>query len=294
LGFLGAVLLASLWNLGIRHLHGAIGEDRALGHPVSHPGSLAELPNHYIVFNNLEVPTENGEKRELDQVVLGRNGLFVVEVKHLRGEISGSDKDPNWQQVKRSRTGNVYTTAVRNPVAQVRSAAGVLHRYLISRGINIRVQGIVVFTHPDVMLKVLAQRVPVVKLSDLASTILRHAATKPPRQFMEAVTALKALRSGVVMEPESGLRHVSVFMRDFVSSQERLAAPTVAKRLPLREAVPQHASAPSSPAPASKPVIEANLQVVGSQPKSHAGLETVEITVVNHTTTAWPRRRTQT
>jgi hypothetical protein len=289
LGFLGAVLLASLWNQGARHLHGASGEDRALGHPVVYPGSLAELPDHYIVFNNLEVPTENGGKRELDQVVLGRNGLFVVEVKHLRGEISGSDTDRNWQQVKRSQAGHAYTTAVRNPVSQVRSAAGVLHRYLATRGIDIRVQGIVVFTHPDVVLKVKVERVPVVKLPDLAGTILRHAATRPPRPFMEAVTALKALRPGVANEPEPGLQHVSVFMRDVVSSQERLAAPTAAEHLPRQQAVHPHASAPSSPAPAIKPVIEASPQVVPPSPKTHTGLDVVEITVVKRTTTAWRR-----
>lgn len=294
LGFLGVVLLASLWNHGIRHLHGASGEDRALGHPVIHPGSLAELPEHYIVFNNLEVPTGNGGKRELDLVVLGRNGLFVVEVKNLRGEISGSDTDRSSQQVKRSQAGNVYTTVVRNPVSQVRSAAGVLHRYLASRGIDIRVQGIVVFTHPDVVLKVKAERVPVVKLTDLAGTILRHAATRPPRQFMEAVTALKALRPGVANEPEPGLQHVSVFMRDVVSSQERLAAPTATEHLPRQQAVHQHVSAPSSPAPAIKPVIEASLQVAPPRPRTPAGLDVVEITVVRRTTTAWRRRRTQT
>jgi hypothetical protein len=294
LGFFGVVLLASLWNQWQRHLHGASGEDRALGHPDIHPGSLAELPDHYIVFNNLEVPTENGGKRELDQVVLGRNGLFVVEVKNLRGEITGSDSDRNWQQVKRSQAGHAYTTTVRNPVSQVRSAAGVLHGYLASCGIDIRVQGIVVFTHPDVVLKTKAERVPVVKLHDLASTILRHAATKPPRQFMEAVTALKALRPGVPLKPESGLRHVSVFMRDFVSSQERLAEPAPAERLPLPQSVHKHPSAPSSPPVAINSAIEASSGVVLPRTKTHAGLDVVEVTVVRRTTTAWRRRRTQT
>ncbi len=235
LGFLGVVLLASLWNHGKRHLHGASGEDRALGHPVIHPGSLAALPEHYVVFDNLEVPTENGGKRELDLVVLGRNGLFVVEVKNLRGEISGSDSDRNWQQTKRSQAGNVYTTAVRNPVVQAQSAAGVLHRHLVSCGIDIRVQGVVVFTHPDVALKVKAERVPVVRLPDLAGTIARHTATKPPRQFTLTVASLKALRPGVARKPEPDLKHVSVFMRDFVSSQERFSGLTAAQRLTLQQ-----------------------------------------------------------
>jgi len=294
LGFLGAALLTSLWNQGTRHLNGASGEDRALGNPVAYPGSLAALPDHYTVFNNLEVPAKNGGKRELDLVVLGRNGLFIVEVKNLRGEISGSDADPAWQQVKRSRAGHVYTSSVRNPVAQVRSAAGVLHRHLASRGIDIRVQGVVVFTHPDVALKVNAERVPVIRLPDLAGTIVRHTAARPPRQFMQTVAALKALRSGVADKQVPGLKHVSVFMRDFVSGQERLSGLTAAQRLKLQQSVNKFPSIPSSPTPARVNVIEANPAVVLPHSKTTAGLDVVKITAVNRITTVWRRRRAQT
>lgn len=294
LAFVGAVLLTSRWNQGARQLNGATGEDHALGQAVVHPGSLAELPDHYTVFNNLEVPTKNGGKRELDLVVLGRNGLFIVEVKNLRGEISGSDTDPAWQQVKRSRAGHVYTSSVRNPVAQVRSAAGVLHRHLVSCGIDIRVQGIVVFTHPDVVLKVNAERVPVVRLPDLAGTIARHTAIKPPRQFMETVASLKALRPGVARKPEPGLKHVSVFMRDFVFIQERLSGLTAAQRLTLQHPVHKFASALSSPTPANVPVVDANPRIVQPHSKNPAGLDVVEIAVIKRITTVWRRRRTQT
>lgn len=126
-----------------RPLHGAVGEERALGYPAAYSGSLANLPAHYILFNILVVPTGHGGTRELDLVVLGRNGLFVVAVKHLRGEISGTESDRDWQPPKRSRcSGTAYTTWVRSPVAQVSSAAGVLHRHLASRGVNVWVQGI--------------------------------------------------------------------------------------------------------------------------------------------------------
>jgi hypothetical protein len=110
---------------------------------------------------------------------------------------------------------------------------------------------------------------------------------------MEAVTALKALRTGVADEPESGLRHVSVFMRDFVASQERLADITPADRMQLQQTVHKHASAPSSRAEANKPVTDASLQVVPLRPRTHAGCDVVEIAVVKRTTTVWRRRRTQ-
>lgn len=224
-----------LWQRGERLLHGAIGEERLLGHPVTVPGSLAELPGHYILFNNLEVPTGDGGKRELDAVVLARNGLFVVEGKHLRGEISGSDTDKNWTQTKQARrSGKAYATAVRNPVSQVRSAAGVLHRFLSARGVEAWVQGIVAFTHPAVSLKVESKSLPVVTLPQLAATIEGFPPGRPPRQFLETLEALQSLQTGTPPEREPGPKHVSVFMRDFVTAGERLSGLTPRRRRRFR------------------------------------------------------------
>lgn len=240
----------ALWNRTARRLHGARGEELALGSPVAEPGSLADLPGHYIVFNNLTVPDGNGGRRELDLVVLGRNGLFVVEVKHLRGEISGAESDRDWRQVKRARhSGRSYVNAVRNPVAQVRSAAGVLHRYLLSQGIKIWVQGLVVFTHPTVTPKVTSISLPVVRLSDLARTIENFPASRSPQKFLEIVQALKRLRTGVPQEHRSGPKHVSVFMRDFVTAQERLSGLSLRQRWTLKRVQRSLARLPALPAP---------------------------------------------
>ena len=70
--FPGLIVLAILWNIKQQRLCGAEGEDRALGIPVTLPGSLATLPDDYTVFNQLEVP--NGTSFcELDYVVIGPN-----------------------------------------------------------------------------------------------------------------------------------------------------------------------------------------------------------------------------
>lgn len=295
LGILSAVALVALWNRSGRHLYGAVGEEWALGHPVVQPGSLANLPAHYIVFNNLVVPTGHGGTRELDLVVLGRNGLFVIEAKHLRGEISGAESDHEWRQVKRSRrSGTAFTTRVRNPVTQVRSATRVLHRYLAARGINVWAQGVVVFTHSDVVLRVSAGSLPVVRLPELAGVIESYPVSRPPRPFVEVVEALKGLRTGVPVEREAGLQHVSIFMRDFVTREERLSGLGSGNRQRLKKAVRALARFPvrrsSSlpiPMPAPEYVARPTLPV---QPSGSA--QTPEDITLIHRVTTVLRRRT--
>lgn len=292
LGILGVGSLVVLGSRGSVLLHGAEGEERALGYPVPSPGSLYELPDHYIVFNNLEVPN-GANQRELDLVVLGRNGLFLVEVKHLRGEITGSEPDATWVQRKIARlSGGAFENPVRNPVGQVKSAAGVLRRYLASRGIDIWVEAIVVFTHPEAVLRVRSDSVPVVRLPDLARTIAAHPATRPPRQFLDILEALKALQPGKFLETHSGLRHVSVFMRDFVTREERLRGLVVEPPGPLRR-VTRRLKKPLSralahfrrPVELGPPVIMAPRDPARSTPDASE-----EVTVVRHTS-SYRRRR---
>lgn len=288
-------LLLVLGSSGSLLLHGAEGEERALGHPVPCPGSLRELPDHYLLFNNLDVPSGAG-RRELDVVVLGRNGLFLVEVKHLRGAITGDESDPHWVQRKLARqSGSAYENPVRNPVAQVRSAAGVLHRYLASRGIDIWVQGIVVFTHPAAVLQVRSDTVPVVRLPDLARTIAAQPVNRPPRQFLEILETLKALRAGTFPESKPGLQHVSVFMRDFVTREERLRRLIVEPPNPLQRAALRlkkpltRALRPlRHPLDLGPPITPASREPARSNPDTSE-----DITVVRHTSYYRRRRRSR-
>jgi hypothetical protein len=222
-GILCLGILLMIWNRTHIKLQGAEGEERALGVPVPYPGSLAELPDHYLVFNNIDVPgTEDTLLRELDFVVLARSGLFVIEVKHVRGEIRGGEKDAAWTQIKTSTHGERYENNTRNPMRQVKGAALALRRHLRSHGIEAWVNGIVVFTHPEVDLRHTPGSIPVVALPDLAGTILNHPPGRPLRDFHRILDVLKALRSGDGWQPEPGPRHISYFMRDFVTAHDRV------------------------------------------------------------------------
>lgn len=218
---LGIVLM--FWNRTNIHLQGASGEERALGVPVRYPGSLAELPDHYVIFNNVEVPAREGyPKREIDLLVLARSGIFVIEVKHLRGEIRGAEADSSWVQTKISRFGERYDNNVRNPVRQVNGAAKALRMHLRSLGLETWVESIVVFTHPEGVLRHIPGSTAVVEIEQLAPTILNNRPGRPVRDFARVLEVLKGLRSDPPKEDVDGSRQLNCFMRDFVTAHDRV------------------------------------------------------------------------
>lgn len=216
LGFLGLMLL---WSRQNHRLSGAEGEDWALGVPAALPGSLSTLPDDYTVFNQVMVP--NGKSfRELDFVVIGPNGIFAIEVKHHRGEISGKETDFSWRQRKHSRAGNTYEQDMRNPVGQLKGAIHALKQNLKAQGIHSWIQGIVVFTHPECSLSLGETSVPVLRLESLATFIRDYRGNESQTRMGAVIRALQSIREER-LKP-SYPQHVSYFMKDFVTPKERV------------------------------------------------------------------------
>lgn len=59
--------------------------------------------NRYRVLNDVTLPTEDGTT-QIDHVVVGPNGIFVIETKNMSGWIFGREKEATWtQQIYRSK-----------------------------------------------------------------------------------------------------------------------------------------------------------------------------------------------
>jgi len=174
---------------------GAEGEQRALGLPETEPGALATLPDTYTLFNNLCLPYE-GNTVEIDLLAVGPNGVFVVEVKHYRGHLSGTGCGQYWIQTKTSTQGNTYTHQLRNPVGQVWRQILALRRWLGRGGYRGSIQGLVVCTHPDVGLDVASPKFPVITVPELAPWIERFQPNFPQRAPHLPVLLLRQLRDG--------------------------------------------------------------------------------------------------
>lgn len=101
---------------------------------------LKKLPDSYYCITNSVIQID-GRDNELDLVVVGPNGLHVIEVKNWSGEVKGSYLD---EVIYRKKRKGEETTA-RNPVRQVGRHTDTLSMYLNARGINPRVVRSMIF-----------------------------------------------------------------------------------------------------------------------------------------------------
>ncbi len=103
------VFLVFRKNLGILK-SGVKGEEATLK-------ILQRLPKEYTILTN-PVIINRGITMELDFVVIGKNGVFIVESKNYRGIISGKTSKQTWKQVKHGKNDKVYEKEINNPVKQ--------------------------------------------------------------------------------------------------------------------------------------------------------------------------------
>lgn len=112
---------------------------------------LAILPDDYIVFQNVKVTYEN-KQSEIDNIVVGKSGVFIIEVKNHNSHIVGDLKDTYWIQHKVGRGGMPYTNQVYNPVKQVGTHIYCLANYLRQNGVNVYIEGMVYFVNKTCLL----------------------------------------------------------------------------------------------------------------------------------------------
>lgn len=124
-----------------------------------------KLPNDYLVFNNLFIDYD-GRKSELDLVVVGSNGIFIIEVKNHNGIITGDKDDYDWVQHKTGQKGGQYKSTMGNPIKQVKRQTYLLSKEFKSEGLNVWIQGVVFFSNKLVKLDINDNLVPVFSIND--------------------------------------------------------------------------------------------------------------------------------
>ena len=65
--------------------------------------SLEKINAHIKILSNLYIPKEDGTFTEVDLVLLSRTGIYVIESKNYKGNISGDENDRYWAQSFRTR-----------------------------------------------------------------------------------------------------------------------------------------------------------------------------------------------
>lgn len=98
------------------------------------------LNDNDILLCNVRI-SYDGKKTELDNVILNKRGIFIIEVKNYVGSITGGLNDYEWSKTKVTASGNAYTSSVKNPIKQVRRQVYILANYLKDNGINVWIEG---------------------------------------------------------------------------------------------------------------------------------------------------------
>ncbi len=117
---------------------------------------ISKLPNEYVAFQNLVIKFED-RISEMDLVVLGPTGIFIIETKNRNGIITGSFDSREWTQHKIGRGGTPYENKFYSPVKQVSTHIYRLAHYLKENGARVHINGVVYFSNPEATLNLVGE-----------------------------------------------------------------------------------------------------------------------------------------
>jgi len=135
---------------------------------------LENLSDYYYLINGVVIPPNRGDT---DHIVLGPNGIFVIESKHYGGEIRC--EGDSWSRQKISKRGKPYQLWIGSPSNQVKRNAKVLKDFILEhkgkifgeRDPHIWVNVIVVFTNENAELIMKNPTVSILKVDELSDFI---------------------------------------------------------------------------------------------------------------------------
>jgi len=131
---------------------------------------LKFLNGCYFTIHDVVLP---GMKGNMDHIVLGPNGIFVIETKHHKGYITCHEDV--WSQHKIGRRGTHYLGRLGSPSKQVKRNAILLRDFIQDRfQKNLYVNGLVVFTNKDAKLETNNPTVTVLRPQEIVGFIQNY------------------------------------------------------------------------------------------------------------------------
>ncbi len=100
------------------------------------------------LLTNIEI-TYDGKQAEMDCVIVNKFGVFIFEVKNYSGQLVGDENDYEWQKIKITDSGNMYTKQVKNPIRQLKRQVYLLAHYFQHYRIKVWVEGYVILLHQN-------------------------------------------------------------------------------------------------------------------------------------------------
>ena len=153
IGFIVVVLLTSFFQR-VFHIHEETQQKKAgrYGEKIATAVIREILTTDDKLLTNVPIRAA-GKQTELDNVIINSNGVFIIEVKNLRGVLSGNETDPDWLQTKSSSGGEFYQKTVKNPIKQVKRQIFILASLLKAHHLYVWVEGYVFFVEQNSPIK---------------------------------------------------------------------------------------------------------------------------------------------
>ncbi len=109
-------------------------------------GSVLEryLPDGYTVIQNAKIRYKDGVS-ETDNIVIGKTGVFIVEVKYMKGTVYADYNEKYWLKEKTDRYDIEHEKEFYSPVKQVKTHIYRLANFLRDNGVFTYIKGAVYF-----------------------------------------------------------------------------------------------------------------------------------------------------
>ena len=180
-----------------------------------------KLSDDYYVLSDLNVKVDN-KTSQIDNIVVGSNGIFVIETKNLNGLIEGNEDDKEIVQHKVGIKGGRYSKTFYNPIKQVSTHVYRVSDMLKRYNLNKWVQGAVYFTNKNCVVDINSTRIPVFSAGEdgdkeILNYILnydRSNVTITQEEKIKIVGILKEFCIGVNVESNISM-HLKVSNADF-------------------------------------------------------------------------------
>lgn len=144
---------------------------------------LQNLDSSFKVVNDVVLP---GDSQNIDHIVVGSVGTFVIETKNHNGIIKCNND--NWSRKKVGRRGTVYASVIGNPSKQAKRNAVMLRKWLESENIDVGyIVAVVVFTNEDVELDLVRPTVKIVHVDDLLEVFKGESNFRMTREKINSV-----------------------------------------------------------------------------------------------------------
>lgn len=121
---------------------------------------LDRLPGSYKVLSDVHI-VDGDKSSQIDFVIVGKNGVFIMESKHIKGVITGKEDDNYIQRIKTSKSGDKYYKKVFNPVRQISGHKIGMDVFLKKKGIRATAFPILYFSN-DCIVNVKSKKVKII------------------------------------------------------------------------------------------------------------------------------------